>query len=180
MLVSDYVFVLFECLNAADVFEGFLHPIIHFGFGIEFNQPAIVAESLAEAAVHDTWTTDFLIKAEEYHKSHKEIPQKSLSALLDDIRADLKLSTAAEWDDANKVRDGILKRAPDEMIKYLSQWTVTEENLEEKTAEMTNNAIWFTAAAQRPPKQVRICNHVDREVNADLMYTGEIRFLLYA
>ena len=30
---------------------GFLHPLIHLGFGIEFEQPAIVAEALAQAAV---------------------------------------------------------------------------------------------------------------------------------
>ena len=60
--------------------------------------------------------------------------------LLDDIRADKKLSTAAHWDDGNKIRDGILVRAKDEMIKYASQWTVKEDELEEKTAEMTNAA----------------------------------------
>ena len=27
--------------------------MIHLGFGIEFNQPAIIAEALAQAAVHD-------------------------------------------------------------------------------------------------------------------------------
>ena len=104
--------------------------------------------------MHDTWTTDFLVAAEKYHKNHPGAQQKSLPSLLDDIRADPKLSKSADWNDANKIRDGVLKRAPDEMIKYVSQWTVTEEDLEEKTAEMTHNAIWFTAAAQRPPKQV--------------------------
>lgn len=33
-------------------FTGFLHPIIHLGFGVEFQQPAIIAEALAQAAVH--------------------------------------------------------------------------------------------------------------------------------
>lgn len=34
---------------------GFLHPMIHLGFGVEFQQPAIIAEALAQAAVHDNW-----------------------------------------------------------------------------------------------------------------------------
>jgi len=34
---------------------GFLHPMIHLGFGVEFKQPAIIAEALAQAAVHDNW-----------------------------------------------------------------------------------------------------------------------------
>lgn len=55
----------------AEVLTGFLHPvretltvnhrqclltdlqIIHLGFGLEFNQPAIIAEALAETCVHD-------------------------------------------------------------------------------------------------------------------------------
>ncbi|KAJ5892768.1 hypothetical protein N7504_009459 [Penicillium tannophilum] len=34
---------------------GLLHPIIHLGFGIEFNQPALVAEGLAQACLHADW-----------------------------------------------------------------------------------------------------------------------------
>ncbi len=34
---------------------GFLHPMIHLGFGVEFKQPAIIAEALAQAAVHENW-----------------------------------------------------------------------------------------------------------------------------
>ena len=38
---------------------GFLHPIIHLGFGIEFNQPAIIAEALAQYVI--TTCTDVRI-----------------------------------------------------------------------------------------------------------------------
>lgn len=79
---------------------------------------------------------------------------KTIPQLLDEIRGDKKLSTAAEWDDGNKIRDGILARARGEMINYASQWTVGKGELEAKTAQMINSAIYFTAAAQRPPKQV--------------------------
>lgn len=41
--------------------------------------------------------------------------------ILDNIRADMKLSTAARWDDRNLIRDGVLARAKDEMINYASQ-----------------------------------------------------------
>ena len=60
--------------------------------------------------------------------------------LLDDIRADEKLSNAAHWSDGNKIRDGVMARAKDEMVHYASQWTVKAEELKEKTAEMTNAA----------------------------------------
>ena len=64
--------------------------------------------------------------------------RKTIVQLLEEVRADKKLSSAAHWDDGNKVRDGILQRAPDEMLKYASQYTVSESELEEKTAEMIN------------------------------------------
>lgn len=58
--------------------------------------------------------------------------------LLDEIRADKKLSTAAHWEDSNKIRDGIMGRAPDEMINFGSQWKVEPGAVIQKTAEMTN------------------------------------------
>lgn len=123
------------CRNSC---PGFLHPLIHLGFGVEFKQPAIVAEALAEAASHDIWIAAFLQGAEKAAKGKRS--SKSMVTLLDEIRADQKLSTAAHWDDGNKIRDGIMKRAPDEMLKYASQWVVEPDQLEEKTAEMINAA----------------------------------------
>ena len=119
---------------------GFLHPIIHLGFGVEFKQPAITAEALAQAATHDEWIGELFHASEEAAKKRGKTDSKSMVQLLDEIRADKKLSTAAHWDDGNKIRDGILARAKDEMIKYASEWTVKEDELEEKTAEMTNAA----------------------------------------
>ena len=65
---------------------------------------------------------------------------KSMVELLDDVRADRDLSTAARLEEGNeeKIRDGILGRAPEAMIKYGSQWKVMPEAVREKTAEMTN------------------------------------------
>ena len=80
----------------------------------------------------------FLHAAERAAKENGKSSSKSLVELLDEIRADKKLSTAAHWDDGNKIRDGILVRAKEEMIKYASQWSVEADQLEQKTAEMTN------------------------------------------
>ena len=111
--------------------------MIHLGFGVEFKQPAIVAEALAQAAVHSAWIGPILLAAE---KSATAENAKSMVTILGEIRADTKLSTAAHWNDGNKIRDGLIIRAPDEMIKYASQWTVNIDELVAKTAEMTNAA----------------------------------------
>lgn len=117
---------------------GFLHPLIHLGFGVEFRQPAIIAEALAQAATHENWLAPFFFGAEEAAQKSDKPSGKSLVSLLDDIQADQKLSKAAKWEDENKIRDGILKRAPEEMIRYASQWRVAPDELEQKTAEMIN------------------------------------------
>jgi hypothetical protein len=137
--------------------SGFLHPLIHLGFGIEFHQPAIIAEALAQAAIHDTWIKNFLLSTEKAVVSQNTppAPSKTLPELLELIRADTELSTAAHWSDGNKIRDGILVRAPENMTRIATQWVVNPSTLEQQTAEMINNAIYFTSAAQHPPKQVK-------------------------
>lgn len=36
------------------------------------------------------------------------------------------------------MRDGVLRRAPDEMLKYAAEFTVSKDQLEAKLAEMIN------------------------------------------
>lgn len=46
--------------------------MIHLGYGLEFRQPAIVAEASAQAAVHEGWPTDFFIAAEKAAEAGKQ------------------------------------------------------------------------------------------------------------
>lgn len=155
--------------------SGFLHPIIHLGFGVEFKQPAIIAEALAMAAVHDAWLAPYFHGAERAANTSSKPGMKSIVALLDEIRADKKLSTAADWDDGNKIRDGILKRAPNEMISYASQFTVQPAQLTEKTAEMTNAGIYFTGSAQHPPKQIKFDFYYMHCVNSSIFFSRFVK-----
>ncbi|KAL5423641.1 hypothetical protein PMIN04_003778 [Paraphaeosphaeria minitans] len=156
----------------ARLYGGFLHPIIHLGFGVEFRQPAIIAEALAQAAVHDNWMLSFFLDAEKAaNKSDTPRDSKTIVQLLNNIRADKKLSSAAHWDDGNKIRDGILKRAPEEMLKYASQYVVSESQLEEKTAEMVNAAVFYTAAAQHPPSVPKFDFYYIHVTNASIFFS---------
>lgn len=127
----------------ARTFGGFLHPLIHLGFGLEFDQPAVVAEALAQGALHSDYLKPYFLACEK--AASKNAGEKSgvtLFDLLDQIKADEKLSTAAHWEDGNKIRDGILVRAPEEMIEIASRWTVSsdanEATVRAKCAEMYN------------------------------------------
>lgn len=149
------------------MFMGFLHPIIHTGFGLEFQQPCIVAEGLAEAAAHGNWLLPYFIEAE---KRAASAPSATLPELLDAIRNDKKLSAAAHWDDSNKIQDGILARASEEMLKYASQFKVSPEELEEKTAEMYSSAVYYTAASQRADKEIMFDFYFMHDVNSSIFW----------
>ncbi|CZR56682.1 related to HypA-like protein [Phialocephala subalpina] len=169
---QEYLFAGTEQAN--DIFgrmyAGFLHPIIHLGFGIEFQQPAIMCEAIAQACAHDLWTSKYLFSVEEAVNSNLPKGIKTIPQLLDEIKADKKLSSAAHWSDANKIRDGILIRAPSEMRSIASQFSCTPKNLKEKTVEMTNSAIYFTAAAQNPLKQVKFDFYYMHCVNSSIFF----------
>lgn len=125
--------------NTALTCVGFLHPIIHLGYGLEFDQPLIVAEALAQAAVHTDWPARFLWGAESAAVKLSGLPSRTLVDLMDEIRANSELANSVLWSDPpNKVTDGLYKRASEEMIRVAAQWKVSQEDLQQKTAEMIN------------------------------------------
>lgn len=63
---------------------------------------------------------------------------KSLVQILDEVRADHKVRSSVQWSDKNKLFDGVLKRAPEELIGYAKQFTVGPDQIEEKLAELIN------------------------------------------
>jgi questin oxidase-like protein len=139
------------------MFAGFLHPIIQLMFGVEWSQPAIVAEALAQAAVHKNNLKEFLEEAESRARaspSGAEAP--SIAELYERIGTDDKLRKAPRMSDANKIHDGILVRAPEEMYEIVKHVRVREDEVDEKTAEMFEMAVWMAAgAALRPGKMAK-------------------------
>ncbi|KAK3648273.1 hypothetical protein LTR22_013404 [Elasticomyces elasticus] len=131
------------------VWAGFLHPLIHVGFALEAEQPAIVAEGLAQAAVHGAYLSKFFLPTEHALNERAQEPSKSIVQILDEIYADAELREAPRWSDGNKLRDGIIGRAGAKMASLASQFHVMTDELERKTAEMANAAAYFTAGAQR-------------------------------
>ena len=81
------------------LYAGFLHPIIHLGFGIEFQQPAIIAEALAQAAVHDNWMARIFLGCEKAAKGKRgeEGPKKSIVQILEECKNDEKLRNSAQF-----------------------------------------------------------------------------------
>ena len=151
-----------------------MHPIIHLGFGIEFKQPAIIAEALAQAAVHTDGMKDYFFGCEKAVEANRSGQCESLVRLLDEIRADKELSSAVRRDDAN-LTGGIPERALAKMTRYASRYTVEPDELDERTAEMTNAVIYFTAGAQHPPKQVKLDFYLVHSVTCSIFYPAFMR-----
>ncbi|OJJ62162.1 hypothetical protein ASPSYDRAFT_146077 [Aspergillus sydowii CBS 593.65] len=173
-VLKEYLFKEDENAESlmARLFGGLLHPIIHLGFALEFNQPAIVAEALAQTAIHDDWTgPKFLFPVEKAAGGIGKKTNKTMLQLLEEARADKKLANSVHFEDGNKLRDGVLKRAPDEMIKYASQYTVSEEQMWERFVEMVDVSVYFTAASQRPSKQVKFDFFYIHTVNSSIFFT---------
>lgn len=135
------------------LFDSFLHPLIHVGFGVEFEQPAIIAEALAQTACHQDWVGELLLPAEALAKSVSA--SKSVPALLKAVGSDEVILQAPRWTDHDKIQEGILKRSGDRMIHHIAQVQVKTKDLPARTAEMINATAYLTAAAQRPGKEVK-------------------------
>ncbi|KAJ5831991.1 hypothetical protein N7474_000302 [Penicillium riverlandense] len=151
---------------------GLIHPLIHLGFGLEFNQPAIVAQALSQAAVHDDWIgRAFFLPAEKMANSTATPGQKSLLEILGEIRADKALTESVQWGDANKIRDGVLTRAPERMLSYAAKYRVAGDRMNEALADMINTVVYYTSAAQRPTKEIRIDFFYIHCVNSTIFFS---------
>ena len=157
-MLAEYVFKENDA-QAKDLFgrlyAGFLHPMIQLMFGVEWEQPAIVAEGLAQAAVHENKLGEFFAQADEL-AAKADYSKRPFVTFFEDLQKpeNKKLATSADFKDANKIYDGIMKRAPQEALEYVSQIKVKGEDLEERTAEMAHIAAYVASAASWHPPNI--------------------------
>lgn len=103
-----------------------------------------MAQALAQAAVHDDWMgRDYFLPAERLAGEVGKPGQKSLLQLLNEIRKDQTLKSSVRFSDSNKFRDGVLHRAPQEMLQYAAQYTMSAEQIPERLADMINTVGEF-------------------------------------
>ncbi|CAN8095312.1 unnamed protein product [Discula destructiva] len=163
-VLSEY---LFAGTAAADdllvrFFAGFLHPLIQTMYGMEWQQPAIVAAGLAQTCVHQLDFKDLLLRAESnaneaYGGGARGITGKGtpprIMALLDEARCDKKISSAMRAEDGMLTIEGLFKRASEEVLRVISKVKVWPEELEERTVEMFDASLFMSAAATFHPKK---------------------------
>ncbi|KID63813.1 hypothetical protein MAN_06984, partial [Metarhizium hybridum] len=136
------------------LFSGLVHPMIQLGFGLEWEQPAIVAQGLAQAAVHRNTLGDFFDRVDEAVAAGRGGEQRGLSDICESLRAEnSSLAAAAEWRDGDQsLYAGVLGRGLDEAVALCAQVRVREEDLDERVAEALHHVAYVAAsAAWKPP-----------------------------
>ncbi|KAK9785037.1 putative Baeyer-Villiger oxidase [Seiridium cardinale] len=165
-VVNQYVFSKSRIAEALLplMYDGAYHSIIHLGLGVEFEQPAVIAEALAQAASHDSFDTDwFFQSAERRAQSESPIsPQSSVSSLLDLAREAAACDTIRDAArlpgliGTMKMKKAIFPKAGEQLLSLASRFRVTEETLEQKTAEMVNFCAYLAGCAQREHRTTKI------------------------
>lgn len=133
---------------------------MHVGLGLEFKQMPILAEGLAEAAVHhDWWYTEFLTaSAAEAEKALES--RHSVIECFDEALKDPVITSCSSWDYCKQYqppseeypegrwfvtrepyRDGVIGLAKKEMARVAARFRVSpDDDLERATAEIINTS----------------------------------------
>ncbi|PYH94689.1 hypothetical protein BO71DRAFT_352975 [Aspergillus ellipticus CBS 707.79] len=158
---KGYIEVMHEYLFAEDeraedmmvrLFSGLWHPWIHLGYALEFEQPCLMAEALAQIATHPLWDFHKVLLPTE--KVAGRYGTKSMIEIMEDIHKDEKLMAAPIYDNLNRYID-VFNRAPDEMIKHASKYTVKLEEMDAKVAESHEVAAYSLGCCQRRGKDIK-------------------------
>ena len=181
-VIQEYVFARTKVADEilARMYEGAYHPIIHLGLGIEFQQPSIIAEALAQAASHDNSNIGVLFRNAEAEATiaYPTAKPKPMIQLIHEVRANDTIRTAPRWTDfGNKMRDGIMGRAGEAMQTLAAQFRIRkdEKELERRTAEMISTCAYFAGAAQHEGRKRKIDFFYMHNVTSSLFFTVLIR-----
>ncbi|KAI0972476.1 hypothetical protein F4678DRAFT_61829 [Xylaria arbuscula] len=175
-VILEYVFSRTKAADAmlARMYEGAYHPVIHLGLGVEFEQPGIVAEALAQAAAHDDSNIKTFFAAAEAlaEIAHPTAKPKPMIDLIHMVRENNVVREAPRWTDfGNKMRDGVVGRALDDISGIASQFRIREEELERRTGEMISTCAFFAGAAQREGRKRKIDFFYMHAVTSSIFFT---------
>ncbi|KAL0490354.1 oxidoreductase [Acrasis kona] len=131
---------------------GIFHPLIHLGYGLEFQNETMVAEGLAMTAVHETLIDGYI----NFIKLSPPQSDNTLMSIFNQIVNDPAFDHITN--DKPDKADIVVKEHKDLLEKYTDMWFVSPDNLDEKMKELyTFVATTYAATAVRPDtKEVRL------------------------
>ncbi|KAL4815779.1 hypothetical protein BDW67DRAFT_191416 [Aspergillus spinulosporus] len=185
-VVQEYLFSHSKLADRmlAQLLEGAYHPLIHLGFGVEFEQPAIVAEALAQAASHDRMNIeDLFFEAETLATADIKVNRtgkpKPLVELLSEVRADKTIRNGPRWSDLGaKMKIGVIGRAGRALAQIASQFVIREndkKDLERRTAEMISVCAYLVGSVLRSDRKRKLDFFIMHAVTSSIFCTVLIR-----
>jgi hypothetical protein len=135
--------------------SGAIHPLIHIGYGLEFNNPLILSEGLAMCAVTSTLLRPVIepqiqLRSEQSHQPKR----KTLKEIYEEILQDDRFSDLNKFADENRLEDFFKRQGAKVLNEYLSQIQVepTEEDIKKRFAELYELTAMAYAAITPPGK----------------------------
>lgn len=148
---------------------GIMHPLIQLMYGVEWGQPAVVAEGLAQACVHGAELGGMLLGAESGFAGRvcgdgdgegNAGGERSMPSIVSLLREAHDVPALARVEDSSggRLSDWTRKGPPDEMMGIIKKVKVRPEEVEERTAEMFDAVMFAAAGASFHPKKVNKFN----------------------
>jgi hypothetical protein len=134
--------------------SGAVHPLIHVGFGLEFNSDIVVAEGLSEACVH---TPAFAPVVDVALYSKPSTDKKSLLTIADEIYHDKLFDDVVKFQDFPKSAPVLKsKKACDAIKEYVMKWSLdqTPEGYAKAYSELFTLVTHFTISSAFPPPHI--------------------------
>lgn len=105
-----------------NIHAGLFHPLIHFSYGLEFQQKLVAAEGLALACVH---RRDEGLRIPELDSvEYLHLKSKSINEILEDIRNDAVLKKSIKYDVEDHFANISTKEASASLLKHVAHWQV--------------------------------------------------------
>ena len=134
--------------------SGAVHPLIHTGFGLEFDSDIVVAEGLAEAAVHSP-TFAPVVDIPLYSKPITG--KKSLLQIVDEVYNDAVFNGVVQYTDGTKSQSVVQSQKASEAIKqYVMQWgfSDSQDGLSKAYSELFTLTSHFVASSAFAPPYI--------------------------
>ncbi|KAF5347788.1 hypothetical protein D9756_010256 [Leucocoprinus leucothites] len=120
--------------------EGLLHPLIHVGYGFELGIPGMIAEGLAQAAVHEAVGSPIIPASwfEKAPKAPKGNATSSVLSILSRVITDPDIDYKMPPNPMGMFKD-VVKQYSTKIVEYVEAWTPdvsTKEGLQKTLEEV--------------------------------------------
>lgn len=105
-----------------NIHAGLFHPLIHFSYGLEFQEKLVAAEGLALACVHRRDEGFRIPELDGLEYLH--LKGKPINEILEDIRNDDVLKKSIKYDVEDYFESISTKEASASLLKHVAHWQV--------------------------------------------------------